>query len=108
MRVVSFMIYLFEVTESRQKLVQKFIMKSFTILIGLALVFAASGALNEEQKAKAMEDIRACREETGFSEEALRKLKAGDVSDNSNEAKVILLIFIFASNSNGIDEIERI
>lgn len=64
-------------------------MKSFTFFFGLALVATASAAITEEQKAKALEHIRICRAETGFTEEALRQLKSGDVSDNSNEAKVI-------------------
>lgn len=64
-------------------------MKFFTLLFGLALVVVASAVLTEEQKAKALEHIRVCRGESGFTEEALRKLKTGDVSDNSNEAKVI-------------------
>lgn len=65
-------------------------MKSFTLLFGLALVAVASAEFTEEQKAKALEHIRICRAETGFTEEALRKLKSGDVSDNSKEAKVII------------------
>lgn len=64
-------------------------MKLFALVLGLTLVITASAALNEEQKAKALEHMRMCRDESGFTEEALRKLKSGDVSDNSNEAKVI-------------------
>lgn len=65
-------------------------MKFCTLFFGMALVITASAALSEEQKAKALEQNRACRAESGFSEEAVRKLKGGDASDNSNEAKVIL------------------
>lgn len=65
-------------------------MKLCSLLFGIALVITTSAALNDEQKAKALEYNQVCRGESGFTEEALRKLKTGDVSDNSNEAKVIL------------------
>lgn len=64
-------------------------MKLFALVLGLTFVITASAALNEEQKAKVLEHTRVCRDESGFTEEALRKLKSGDVSDNSDEAKVI-------------------
>lgn len=63
-------------------------MRSSTILFVLSAIAFATATITEEQKAKALEHVRTCRTESGFSEEALRKLKAGDVGDNSPEAKV--------------------
>lgn len=73
-------------------------MKLFALLFVLALAVVVSAELSEEQKAKALENVRICRNESGFTEEALMKLKSGNISDNSNEAKVIIGFHFFRLN----------
>lgn len=76
----------------------KFIMKLITLLVALALAVIASAESNEEHKAKYLENVRICRGESGYSEEALMKLKSGNVADNSSEAKVIIGFYHFRLN----------
>lgn len=68
-------------------------MKFFITVTAFCAIMSMTIAQTAEQKQKAENFFAECSKETGISSEAVQKLRSGDFSDPSPEAKVNLQIY---------------
>lgn len=68
-------------------------MKFYIVVIGIVLLIElGSAAMSDEQKMKAEGILKECVQQVGIAPETMDRIRAGDWTDHSVEAKVNLLI----------------